>query len=230
MNATPEAELRDLRVAQVRDRKKLRRHWTREVARRITRRAGRIAHLATRVAVAARLRRHGALKPWLVLREADRAADAADVPIEEFRAMALTVLTKETGIPQRAVYGCDWGTGNRGRRPYCNDPVTKANATPFIRWVLADPYGGRMNGMHWTQTTWFEKLERVQAIGKPHKPKAHLRVCLGDLAILRASHGRRDAFRAYNGSGDAAEAYARDAEEIYPDALRVVQPKRRRKR
>lgn len=168
-----------------------------------------------------RLEREGLRAPWLVLTEARRAAAQADVDEREFCAMALTVLAKETGIPQRAVYGCDHGSDVRGRPPYCGDEVTARNGESFCRWVLEDPFDAgpghdsRMNGMHWTQTTYFDKIERVLGlkgkIGPPHQARPHLRVCLGDLAILRSDGSVREAFRRYNGSGPWAEAYATDA-------------------
>jgi hypothetical protein len=196
--ATPEHHLRELRKKRKRERRRF---------RRFMRRTGRrLSDWKTRAELVNRLERADIRSPWLVLTEADRASRAADVGRGEFRAMAIVVLRKETGIPQRSIYGCDYGP--RTDRPYCNQAVTVANAAPFIRWVLESPFG-RMNGMHWTQTTWYTKLERVLKLGNPHLPQPHLRVCLGDLADLRHAYGQREAFERYNGSGPAAEEYAR---------------------
>lgn len=212
--ATPEAELKELR----RKRKQRRRTFRRWMRRNL--RA--IKDAVTRAQLVRRLARAEVLSPWVVIQEADRAAREAEIPREEFLAMCLVVLRKETGVPQRNIYGCDWGP--RNDRPYCHQRVTKGNAAPYIRWVLQDPYASRMNGMSWTQTTWWEKLERVLDLGPrhAHKPWAHMRVCFTDLAELRAAYGVGEAFRRYNGSGPAAEEYRRVCEDWMTWARDIV--------
>ena len=215
--ATPERHLRELRRAQREDRERIR-----EIEERIARRGDDIERWRAEDRRVNRLDRADVKAPWSVLVAADRAAARADVPELEFTAMALVVLRKETGIPQRNIYGCDHGP--RTGPPYCNQAVTEANAAPFIRWVLADPYAGRMNGMSWTQTTWFEKLKRVLDYkgAPPHDPRAHMHVCFYDLAVLRKAYGVGEAFERYNGSGPAAAEYRRVCESWMPWARELV--------
>lgn len=215
--ATAEEELADLREKQEQD-------WdrVRTVRGRIGRRRRRIVAGAKRLGKAHRLNRRGVKRPYDVLKIADQEAHRAGLTdFEEFEAMVLAVLEKETGIPQRPVFGCDHGKQG-GNPPFCGDAVTPRNGRRFLRALRADPWG-MMNGVHWTQTTWFEKVFRVAELDADlNNPLAHCRVCFADLAVLRRAHGRREAFRRYNGSGPHAEAYARDAEGRFPRWLGVV--------
>lgn len=214
--ATTEAELRELRAKQRKDRER-----RRKITRRIEKRAKKIADLVTRKRLIGRLKKASVLRPEDVLREADHAARAADVPVREFRAMCLVILEKETGLPQRAIFGADHGpTGDEP--PYCNHAVTRARGKKFLKKLREDPWK-YMNGVHWTQTTWYEKVFRVAEISPDlTDPVAHMRVCFGDLAILRRAYGVAEAFRRYNGSGPAAEAYKADAMSRLPRMKKLV--------
>lgn len=218
--ATPERELDLLRAAQAQDRERLD-----TIRDRIKRRARAITDLAARVTLNGRLKKHGVRRAWTVLAEADRASRAADVPRDEFRAMALVCLAKETGLPQHNIFGGDHG--NVGDTPpFYHQEVNHYRGTLFIAALRRDPWP-YMNGVSWTQTTWYEKVYRVAAISPDlTDPAAHMRVCFGDLAVLRRAYGVRDAFRRYNGAGTAAELYAADAMSRLPIFQNLVNPSR----
>lgn len=215
--ATPEQQLDELRERQRADRKKLNR-----IEQRIKDRAKKIEETRAEAKLVERLKGANLLRPSLVVTEADRASDANDIPEAEFRAMALVVLKKETGIPQRNIFGCDHGGSMGDRPPYCNQEVTRARGQAFLQALHSDVWE-YMNGVHWTQTTWYEKVFRVERLSDDlTNPAAHLRVCLGDLAILRDAFGVAEAFRRYNGSGPAAEAYKAAAMALMPWATNLV--------
>lgn len=140
-----------------------------------------------------RLRRYGVRKPFLVAEEADRE----QVPLH----YALALLEKETGIPQRNVFGCDWGAGEA----FCHQTVTKARVAALLA-------SGKANGVGWTQLTWPDFVREADKEGGAHLPRSQCRVAF---RVLRQNFDRMGswqlAFRTYNGSGAAAEAYGREA-------------------
>lgn len=214
--ATPERELEELRKRQKADRKKVS-----KVEARMKAREKKIAETKEEAQLVARLERAGVKAPFRVILAADRASDAVDVPEDEFRAMALVILRKETGIPQRAVFGCDHGPQG-GTVPYCGDLVTSARGRELLRALHSDVWAN-MNGVHWTQTTWYEKVYRVEKLSADlTDPEAHMKVCFGDLAILRDAYGVAEAFRRYNGAGPAAEAYKAAAMGLLPWAKKLI--------
>jgi hypothetical protein len=186
---SPEDRLEARREAQRRDKRRIA-----EIRDRIEERAKAIAKLARRVAVATRLARHGVRSPYLVLAEADRAGVG--------RALAIAILERETGIPQRNVFGCDHGRQG-GQPPYCGDEVTKAR-------VAALRASGMANGVGWTQLTWPAFVERADRIGGAHLPKYQMRVGFGVLADNIDRLGLLAGVKAYNGTGAAADEYADD--------------------
>lgn len=142
--------------------------------------------------VALRLRRHGVKRPFLVIAEAKRA----ELPL----ACAVALLEKETGIPQRNIFGCDHGAG----RAFCHQRVTSDR----VRQLLAS---GTANGVGWTQLTYLPFVRQAEAAGGAHKPKYQMRVGFQVLSDLITQHGVETGFARYNGSGPAAEAYGADA-------------------
>lgn len=156
------------------------------------------------------LDRHGVVKPWLVISEADRAeANVGELEGVPFDLVSLAVLKHETGIPQRAVFGHDHPDPG-DVPPYYGQAVTHVRGLRFLRALHRDVWA-YMNGVHWTQTTWYEKVYRVATMSPDlTDPGAHLRVCLGDLAVLIKDRGLHDGVAGYNGAGPAAEQYADD--------------------
>jgi hypothetical protein len=216
ITAAPEKELDELRKKQRRDRKKKKR-----IEDRMKDREKRIADAREDAQLLERLERAKLERPLEVIVEADRAADENDLPIDGFRAICLVVLKKETGIPQRAVFGCDHGPQG-GNPPFCGDPVNKDNGRRFIAALHSDVWRF-MNGVHWTQTTWYEKVFRVEKLSPDlTDPGAHMRVCFGDLALLVDAYGAAEAFRRYNGAGPAAEEYSRVCMSWLPGMEKLV--------
>lgn len=216
--ATPESHLKDLRAAQKADAKRIR-----EIERRMKDRGDDLASWKREDARVDALDRHGVERPWLVITEAERAEASVGELDTNFLAISLAVLHHETAQgqsrgPFRAVFGCDHGPQS-GRPPYCGDAVTHDRGRAFLKALHGDVWAN-MNGVHWTQTTWYEKVFRVERLSADlTDPGAHLRVCLGDLALLIKSRGVHDGVMAYNGAGPAAEQYAR---EVLNDDLPIV--------
>lgn len=175
--------------------------------KKIRARGRRIKNLAARLAPAKRLGSANVKGPSLVLAEADRASDAAGLDRDSFRALVVAILERETGIPQRNVFGCDHGAQS-GNPPYCGDQVTKARTDKLVGLLKTSPYD-YMNGIGWTQLTWYEKVLRADALPDGvSQPKNQLRVCVEDLAALVVAYGERSGTARYNGAGPAATAYA----------------------
>lgn len=139
-----------------------------------------------------RLKRAGVRSPKLVIDEAKRA----NLPLH----YALAMLEKETGVPQQNIFGCDHGPG----RAFCHEKVTKARVEALIRSNYA-------NGVGWTQLTYKPFVVKAQVLGGAHLPKYQMRVGFQVLKDNISRLGVQQGFRAYNGSGPAAEAYGRDA-------------------
>jgi len=150
--------------------------------------------MLTRYIKARRLARHGVERPLLVLSEAKRANLKPEY--------ALAMLENETGIPQRNVFGCD--AGPRSTVPYCGQEVTRER----VQLLLASGYS---NGVGWTQLTYRPLVFEADAIGGAHLPKYQMRIGFRTLANHMLVYGVWGGFRAYNGSGPAAEAYANQA-------------------
>ena len=152
---------------------------------------------ATRMLTTARLwfklKRRGVRKPFIVIQEARKAR----IPV----AVALAMLEKETGIPQRNIFGCDYGAG----RAFCLERVTRNKVK-----LLLD--NGVANGVGWTQLTYPPYVREANRDGGAHKPRYQCRVGFGVLRELYRQEGTWwGAYRRYNGSGAAANAYADQA-------------------
>jgi hypothetical protein len=131
----------------------------------------------------------------MVIKEAHRAG--LTIP------QALALLQKETGIPQRNVFGCDWGPQG-GQPPYCGDVVTRERVRALLR-------SGKSNGVGWTQLTYRAFVIRAEKLGGAHKPRYQMRVAFDVLSDLISAYGQYGGYRRYNGSGPEAERYAREA-------------------
>ena len=205
--ATPEEHLQELREQQQEDRA-----LVDEIEARIAERGDTIDHWIDEDKAVRSLIDHNVLRPWLVLSEADRAeAKVGGLDNVDFRALLLAVLERETGIPQRNVFGCDHGP-QQGRVPFCGDECTKTRVDILVS-KLKDPVERwkYMNGVGWTQLTWYEKVLRCDALeGGASEPRNQIRIGAEDLAVLVKQYGLFSGVRRYNGSGPAAEEYARD--------------------
>jgi hypothetical protein len=200
--ATPDEQLEKLRKKQKADRKRIR-----EIEKRMEERGKDIDRWKREDKRLEALADHGVQEPWLVITEADRAEASVGGLDENFLVVSLAVLRHETGIPQRAVFGHDHPDPG-DRPPYYGHAVTHDRGRAFLRALHSDAWT-YMNGVHWTQTTWYEKVFRVESVSADlTDAQAHLRVCLGDLAVLIKDRGLHDGVMGYNGSGPAAEAYA----------------------
>lgn len=200
--ATPEDQLDKLRAAQHADRARVD-----ALLEAIDRRGEDIARWRMEDKRVDKLASHGVKLPWVVISEADRAeANVGGLDEVNFLVVALAILRHETGIPQRAIFGHDHpDPGNVP--PYYGQKVTAARGLAFAKALHANPMG-MMNGVHWTQTTWYEKAFRVEQLSRDlTSAQAHLRVCLGDLATLIKARGLAGGVEGYNGSGPAAVEY-----------------------
>lgn len=106
-------------------------------------------------------------------------------------------------------------TGN-GANVFGHDPtifvgagkVTKAKYTSY-KAQRGPTGGGGMQGVGPLQLTWFSTQDAADKLGGCHVPKFNLRQGFRTLAANIKAHGEHDGIKAYNGSGPAAEAYAK---------------------
>jgi hypothetical protein len=151
---------------------------------------------ADRKRLAAKLKARGVKRPGMVIAEALRAHILV--------ASALAMLEMETGIPQRNIFGCDWGPGVA----FCHMRVTKKRVARLI-------HDGRANGVGWTQLTYMAFVVAAQRMGGAAFPRYQMRQ---GFAVLRSNYDRLhsifEMFRAYNGEGPAAEDYGRRAVDL----------------
>ena len=143
-----------------------------------------------------RLKRAGVRRPRMVIKEARRA----DLRVAD----ALAMLQNETGVPMRNVFGCDWGPQG-GKPPYCGDRVTRRRVKKLLR-------SGKANGVGWTQLTYPPFVYEAERLGGANRPRIQCRVGFRVLKDNMNRIGSRWAgFKAYNGTGAAADAYANRA-------------------
>jgi hypothetical protein len=143
----------------------------------------------------ARARRKGARFAWHLI----RWAKATGVQYS----LALAICEQETGFAN--VFGHDptiakgWGK------------VTKASYLTYKR--MRGPTGrGGMQGVGPMQLTWWEFQDRADKLGGCWLPSRNIRVGLEVLASNIRQHGRHTGIARYNGTGSAAENYARSVE------------------
>lgn len=144
------------------------------------------------IAKATKARLHGARYARTIADEASRAG----IPY----AVAFAAVEQESGF--RNVFGHDHGGLHPGL------PVTSGRVLELLSHVSR---GGESNGVGLTQLTFPPFIRQAQSLpGGAAKPRNQLRVGFAILADLHRRHGSwHDAFRAYNGTGEAAERYAR---------------------
>lgn len=141
------------------------------------------------------LRSNKVRKPRLVVREAKKA--------NLYLPDALAMLQQETGIPQKNIFGCDWGPGIL----FCHLKVTRKR----IRKLIKD---GRAQGVGWTQITFQAFVHAAQSMGGAWRPKYQMREGFRILASNIKSFGVQEGHARYNGSGPDAEAYGRASMSI----------------
>lgn len=147
---------------------------------------------ARNIAKALRARAHGARYARTIADEAARAG----IPY----AVAFASVEQESAF--RNVFGHDPG----GLFP--GEKVTGARVAALLSHVAA---GGVSNGVGFSQLTYPPFIRQAhQMRGGAARVRNQIRVGFRLLADLHRQHGSwHEAFRAYNGAGPAAEAYAR---------------------
>jgi hypothetical protein len=141
-------------------------------------------------------RRAGIRNALMVVQEAQKA----DIPVS----LALAIVEQESG--GRNVFGHDptssvpaaWKGGS----------VTEARYLQYKR----DRAAKGMQGVGPMQLTWWEYQDRADLMGGCWIPRNNIRVGLQILRANIAKHGRFAGIAAYNGTGVAAEHYARSVE------------------
>jgi hypothetical protein len=118
------------------------------------------------------LKRHDVRQPKVVVEEAKRA----DIKV----ATALALMEQETGIPQRNIFGHDYGG------PFPGQKVTKDR-------VKALRQSGKQNGVGWTQLTYGPYVDEAEKMGGAHIPRYQMRV------------GFKHLRKAYDASGDSLQ-------------------------
>jgi hypothetical protein len=152
------------------------------------------------------LRDHDVVHPKIVVEEAERAR----LPLR----FALAMLEKETQIPQLNIFGCDHGPG----KAFCHENVTAARVAALRRSGLA-------NGVGWTQITFPAFVEEADRLGGAHKPRFQMRVGFKVLKDnMDREGGPQQGFRAYNGTGEDAEKYGREAIAVAERWERILNP------
>lgn len=103
-----------------------------------------------------------------------------------------------------------------GRNVFGNDPVRnpikrgKVTRARYMAYKAFRKAGLGMQGVGPGQLTWYELQDEADRLGGCWKPRLNIRVAFTRLHALTKAHGKRDGARRYNGSGAAAEAYAKD--------------------
>ncbi len=150
-----------------------------------------------RVVLAARARKHGAKKALRIRKEAKRAG----IPVS----LGFALCQKESNFTN--VFGHDptifAGAGK----------VTKAKYLAYKRERGSGGRGG-MQGVGFTQLTWYSYQDAADKIGGCWRPRYQIRVAFEHLKELLDGRSYHAALAAYNGSGPAADAYADDLQVL----------------
>lgn len=139
-----------------------------------------------------KLKQRGFKYPVTTVREARNAG----VPLS----IACSILKQESGGGQN-VFGHD-GVKN----PIKGGKVTKDRYLAYKRYRIA---GLGMQGVGPMQLTWYSFQDAADKLGGCWVPKYNMRVGFEHLAALIKSKGKYDGIRAYNGTGTAADNYAK---------------------
>jgi hypothetical protein len=138
-------------------------------------------------------KKHGMLNPFVAANEAHRAK-----------------------LPYYIGYALMEQESGDGANIFGHDPTIYAGAGQ----VTKDKYlaykrqrgHSRMQGVGPVQLTWWATQDAADRLGGCWRPKYSIRVGFQTLAALIRANGRHEGFRRYNGSGPAAEAYAKSLE------------------
>jgi hypothetical protein len=151
------------------------------------------------ILLAGRLRRNGIKIPLRTIDEARRTK----CPLAD----ACAMLMMETG-GGRNIYGHDPVRNPIKSPPGGSLSVTETNFRVYRHYRVLG-YG--MQGVGVAQLTWYSFQDQADAYGGCWKVEPQLRVALEHLTGLIRRYGEWGAFRAYNGTGAAATAYANTA-------------------
>lgn len=121
-------------------------------------------------------------------------------------ACAAVLLGKESGGGQN-IFGHD--AVPDGGQYVKGGPVTEATYRKYLAWRKGG--SGRMQGVGPCQLTYYTIQDQADARGGCWRWEVNCAVGFDLLATQIRTKGVQDGFRAYNGSGPAAEAYGRDA-------------------
>lgn len=80
----------------------------------------------------------------------------------------------------------------------------------YMAYKRARKAGKGMQGVGYTQLTWYAFQDQADTLGGCWKAYPNLVVGFGNLKRLINLSGKQNGAAAYNGTGDAAEAYGRD--------------------
>lgn len=153
-------------------------------------------------ALARQLRRFGVKYPKMTVAEARRAK----LPIS----YALAFLEKESSGKDHdgsAKIGLNLFGHDAVPNPVKGGFVTKARYREYLRHRKA---GRGMQGVGPCQLTWWEFQDMADREGGCWKPDANMRVGFAVAKRLIAQHGKLGGAMRYNGTGPAAQQYARD--------------------
>jgi hypothetical protein len=147
----------------------------------------------------ARAKKAGARYAWRIVSEARRNSVSL--------ALAFALVEQESRFEN--VYGHD-----AVRNPIKSPPgglkkVTRKNYAEYLHYRKA---GFGMQGVGPCQLTWWEFQDRADKLGGCWLPSRNIRVGLEVLASNILEHGRHTGIARYNGTGSAAENYARSVE------------------
>lgn len=144
------------------------------------------------IALARKAKKHGASYSLRIILEARRAG----IPIS----LGFALVEQESAFAN--IYGHDptifAGAGK----------VTKTNYAAYKARRGAHGEGG-MQGVGPVQLTYWSIQDRADRLGGCWKPAASIRVGFEQLAGLIAQHGDVQGIASYNGSGPAAQSYAK---------------------
>ena len=114
---------------------------------------------------------------------------------------ALALVEKESGFQN--VYGHDHvrNPAQKGGR------VTRSN---YARYKRDRKAGLGMQGVGYTQLTWYELQDKADALGGCWRPYPNMVVGFSNLKRQINLHGKEKGAAAYNGTGPDADAYGRD--------------------
>lgn len=149
------------------------------------------------IALAVKAKRYGAKYSLRIILEARKVG----LPIS----LAFALVEKESGFTN--VFGHDPGNHSGA------GAVTKSKYLAYKAQRGSTGRGG-MQGVGPCQLTYYSYQDTADRLGGCWKPRYNIQVGLGLLANHIRQYGKTAGIAAYNGSGPAAQAYARSVEQI----------------